>query len=889
MLFLAIIPALAITITPLQNSAADEGDAGFDIEWNISVQVGSLAELKAAILAADNDVPTSIELTADITFTAAADMITIPANKIIQLTSADVTGAPFSIDADEFSRDINVDADGTLDLRDILITGGNASGSGEAGYGGGILNKGTLILDPGAMVTGDTSSRYGGGVYNTNTFVMNEGAEVSGNESQTGAGVMNASSTATFTLNGGKICNNTATDNAGGVYNSGNFTMSGGEISGHMALSGAGVYNLGTFEMIQEGVGKHPKIINNAATNYGGGVYNSGSASKFNMSGGTISGNTADREGGGVYVTGYAVFNMSGGSISCNKAIVIGTGSTGFGGGLCGWNGTVNMSGGEISDNEAVFGGGMFIYLYSTCDLSGNALIENNKGLTGKYSAGGGVYNYGLLTLRENAAIIGNSAPWGGAVFNEAGTFTMESGMIYGNYSTTGEGGGIYLNTKADPDSNIKIKGGIISSNTAVSVGGGIWANHGALSNLSVAEGVIFADNAAASPYSRDPIDDILYETQIGKKGSGVTWTSPFTQGYNNFDIGYVNGTKLAFVTFMQNHSDTDDTVIEKILVETNAVLGVQMPSDPSRAGYDFAGWNTARDGSGDVYDDSDPQISGNTVLYAQWEQQTPPPQPPQPPATKYKVTYNGNGNTSGTVSIDSRSYLRGDTVTVLGQGDLLRTDFIFLGWATSPGASVATYSPGDSFRIMHNTTLYAVWQLNPAKSAYTVTFVDWDDTLLKTEQVVHGGSATAPADPSREGYVFVGWDKLFDNVTSDLTVRAIYEVAPDASPATGEWAVLNLILVLIGIIIAVIAVIRAVRKGKDEGETARTEERGFAWPLISAIAAIVGIVFFFLTEDVSLPMAAADEWTVISILIFVVAIVAAVLAVRRNRAAEQK
>ena len=40
-----------------------------------------------------------------------------------------------------------------------------------------------------------------------------------------------------------------------------------------------------------------------------------------------------------------------------------------------------------------------------------------------------------------------------------------------------------------------------------------------------------------------------------------------------------------------------------------------------------------------------------------------------------------------------------------------------------------------------------------------------------------YGGSATAPDAPDVEGYTFTGWDKEFDNVTSDLTVKAIYEI----------------------------------------------------------------------------------------------------------------
>ncbi len=63
-----------------------------------------------------------------------------------------------------------------------------------------------------------------------------------------------------------------------------------------------------------------------------------------------------------------------------------------------------------------------------------------------------------------------------------------------------------------------------------------------------------------------------------------------------------------------------------------------------------------------------------------------------------------------------------------------------------------------------------------PVVETFTVTFVDYDGTILKTETVESGKSATAPASPTREGYAFSGWDKSFENVTSNLTVTALYE-----------------------------------------------------------------------------------------------------------------
>ncbi|MPM71442.1 hypothetical protein SDC9_118407 [bioreactor metagenome] len=66
------------------------------------------------------------------------------------------------------------------------------------------------------------------------------------------------------------------------------------------------------------------------------------------------------------------------------------------------------------------------------------------------------------------------------------------------------------------------------------------------------------------------------------------------------------------------------------------------------------------------------------------------------------------------------------------------------------------------------------------------VTFADYDGTEIKKVDVETGKAATAPKDPTREGYTFTGWDKDFSAVTEDITVTAQYEEAA-VTPATGE------------------------------------------------------------------------------------------------------
>lgn len=70
----------------------------------------------------------------------------------------------------------------------------------------------------------------------------------------------------------------------------------------------------------------------------------------------------------------------------------------------------------------------------------------------------------------------------------------------------------------------------------------------------------------------------------------------------------------------------------------------------------------------------------------------------------------------------------------------------------------------------------------------YTVTFLDWDNYVLKTQVVNSGASADAPR-VERKGYVLTGWTKDFTNVKEDMTTQAVYE--PDNSaPIDGYYSV---------------------------------------------------------------------------------------------------
>ncbi|HHU55984.1 MAG TPA: InlB B-repeat-containing protein [Acholeplasmataceae bacterium] len=74
---------------------------------------------------------------------------------------------------------------------------------------------------------------------------------------------------------------------------------------------------------------------------------------------------------------------------------------------------------------------------------------------------------------------------------------------------------------------------------------------------------------------------------------------------------------------------------------------------------------------------------------------------------------------------------------------------------------------------IKKDTTLYAKWDIKK----FTVKFLDYDDSIISEQSVNYGENAEAPENPVREGYGFTGWDKDYKNVKSDLVIKAKYEI----------------------------------------------------------------------------------------------------------------
>jgi LysM repeat protein len=284
---------------------------------------------------------------------------------------------------------------------------------------------------------------------------------------------------------------NGATGTGVTVQSGGTLIMSGGEISGNTANGyGGGVCIwYGNFTMFDGA------ILNNTA-NCGGGIFST--QGDFSMFGGEISSNIAIGNYGG------GVFNERG-NFSLYDGLISGNTVSYAGGGVCSWEGDFSMFGGRILDNTAGYGGGVNI---CTAQLSS---------FDSFFSLFGG-------------EISGNTAIYGGGVYIcSNGEFSLFGGVISGN-TANGYGGGVYIGNDVNAlyFGRFSLFGGLILGNTANWYGGGVY-NTG---NFVMSDGIIANNNAIRG----GGIDNCGYFACFNMSGGEVSGnTAQYGGGVSNW------------------------------------------------------------------------------------------------------------------------------------------------------------------------------------------------------------------------------------------------------------------------------------------------------------------------------------------------------------------
>ncbi|MDR0374088.1 MAG: right-handed parallel beta-helix repeat-containing protein [Nitrososphaerota archaeon] len=506
------------------------------------------------------------------------------------------------------------------------------------GGGGGIYNSGDDFVVSNCTLTyntatgsytnfgisyRETSAGHGGGIYNSGVGFVISNCALTYNSAPEGGGIYDAG--VGFVISNCTLTNNTA-NGANSYYNGPSsypFASSGGYRS---IGSGGGICNIGVgFEATS------CILVNNTATE-GGAIYNGGFGcvvSNCTLISNTANGDNSYGYQGGNYIGTGTVNRSSYNSIGSGGAIY----NTGFGCVVSNCiliNNTANSSGGGIANFGSASGISSCTLTYNTA--KGNSYFEHHQynydGTViineGNYSigSGGAIYNGGLGFVVSNCILTNNIANNGGGIYT-CDIVLNEHSFISNNRAVNGSG--IYFS-----GGSVELYSGTISNNVASDNGGGIWVDHANLNQLFVYDGVVFSNNSASVAYNRDPLHDAIYHAQIG---SNVVWTTPFIQGYNNYDISYTNGSLIAFtVTYDANGGSGAGCMVNLGLSDLlygnqHRVLSAEEANVGTVAGCVFVGWNTQPDGSGLIGG-----VQGNFIpkehtftaiditLYAQWE-----------------------------------------------------------------------------------------------------------------------------------------------------------------------------------------------------------------------------------------------------------------------------
>ena len=170
-------------------------------------------------------------------------------------------------------------------------------------------------------------------------------------------------------------------------------------------------------------------------------------------------------------------------------------------------------------------------------------------------------------------------------------------------------------------------------------------------------------------------------------------------------------------------------------------------PAEPTRVGYTFAGWDVAIPAT---------MPAENMTINATWE------------INQYTITFDTNGGNA----IDPITLNYG--VSVVAPADPTRVGYTFAGWDKEIPATM----PAE------DTTITATWEVNQ----YTIVFDTKGGSMIAPITQDYGTTVVAPANPTKDGFVFTGWDVAIPATmpAENMTINATWvEEIPDTYTVT--------------------------------------------------------------------------------------------------------
>lgn len=364
---------------------------------------------------------------------------------------------------------------------------------------------------------------------------------------------------------------------------------------------------------------------------------------------------------------------------------------------------------------------------------------------------GGVIIGSGALTM-NGGNIVGCIANEGGGLFLSDGSFTMNAGSIVGcstpNRLTTGEAfyGGIYAFgpiANRDTTGVITLTGGLIKNNGKYAINAvyktTIYANGGEV------YGEVYLNQACKITCLAEDngITAFKGKTVIG----GTSSVNPSHVDWGLFYGGlYIYGNMTGVIV---TYKDGDSEYAKQVL--PSGTLATRPDAPTATPGYTFDGWNKA---DGTAWDYASDKVTDNITLYAKWA------------ANTYTITFDTAGGSE--IAPITQDY---GTVITAPEAPT-REGYTFIGW----DKEIPTTMPAE------NMTVTAQWEINQ----YKITFDTNGGSEIAPITQDYGTAITAPADPTREGYTFIGWDKEIPATmpAENITLKAKWK---DIEKPTGE------------------------------------------------------------------------------------------------------